>query len=127
MQGRTKMWHGPRQGVAPCARPPLGLGGVTAYTVALGARGRQVQALVLKEGTALVTTGSVLRPERRVRHSARVCRLQRHVALDSRPTPDNPVLVFGAPLVLAGLAMLACYLPARRATEIDPMAALRGE
>ena len=39
----------------------------------------------------------------------------------------DPVLLVGAPLLLAGLALLACYVPARRSMRIDPAVTLRME
>jgi len=116
----------------------IGLGGVTAYAVvrrrkeigirmALGARAGQVRGLVLREGTALVAVGSVAGVSGAL-VLARVFAAYSDVLAGSFGHPgNNPLLLVGAPLVLAGLAMLACYLPARRATRIDPVAALREE
>jgi hypothetical protein len=115
----------------------IGLGGVTAYTVAqrrkeigirmaLGARGRQVQGLVMREGTALVLVGTVFGFGGAMALRRAFAALSETLAKGFAQPPLHRSLLAGAPL-LSALALLACYLPARRATRIDPLAAVREE
>jgi predicted permease len=116
----------------------IGLGGVTAYAVAqrrkeigiriaIGARAGQVRNLVLREGIALVVCGSVVGFLCAVAIARGAASVTAQLASVFETRPDNPLLVVGAPLVLASVTLLACYLPARRAMRIDPAAALREE
>ncbi len=116
----------------------IGLAGVTAYAVtqrrkeigirmALGAKKSQVLRLVLREGTALVAVGSILGFAGAAVMARALSALVNIFASVMHTGTNDPRLIIGAPLLLAGLAMLACYLPARRSAQIDPLKALREE
>jgi ABC-type antimicrobial peptide transport system permease subunit len=86
-----------------------------------------VLRLVLREGTALITAGTVL-GFLGAFAMARVLSAVTSAFADAFKVGTNdPRLLLGAPLLLAAVAMLACYLPARRAAQIDPLTALRQE
>ena len=114
----------------------IGLAGVTAYAVAqrrkeigirmaLGARKGQVLLLVLREGAALVGVGTVL-GFLGAFALAKMLSAMTNVFVNSLTVgTDDPRLLVGAPLLLAAVAMLACYVPARRSAQIDPMKTLR--
>jgi len=110
----------------------IGIYGVISYTVAqrtgelgirlaLGAQTRDVLWLVLGKGAVLVFTGALLG----VAGAYGVSRLLIAV-IPSLPTRD-PLILALTGLILIVVAMIACYIPARRATRVDPLIALRSE
>jgi ABC-type antimicrobial peptide transport system permease subunit len=93
--------------------------------MALGARKNQVLGLVLREGLGLIVCGSVIGFLGAVVVARMVSAIAKEFADAFQIGVNDPRLLLGAPLLLAGIALLACYIPARRATEIDPLRALR--
>jgi len=116
----------------------IGLAGITAYSVAqrrkeiairmaLGASRSQVLRLVLREGTALVGVGTVLGFLGAI-SLVKILSSLTSIFVDAfRIGTNDPRLLVGAPVLLAAVAMLACYIPARRSAQIDPLKALREE
>ena len=116
----------------------IGLAGVTAYSVAhrrkeiairtaVGASKVQVLWLVLREGTALTTVGTVLGFLGAIGLAKALSALTSIFTDALRVGTDDPRLLVGAPFLLATVATLACYLPARRSNHVDPMKVLREE
>lgn len=114
----------------------IGLAGVTGYAVAqrrkeigirmaLGARKTQVLSLVLREGITLVAVGTVVGFLGAVALAKALTAITTVFSDAFSLGVGDPRLLIGAPVLLAGLALLACYIPARRATSIDPLQALR--
>ena len=108
----------------------VGLYGVMAYSVtqrrreigvrsALGASRAEVFRLVLREGMVLVCGGILLGLAAGFGLGSLMGRMLIGIG------PGDPVSLAGASLVLMVVAWMACYLPARSATRIDPMTALR--
>jgi len=110
----------------------IGIYGVMAYVVtqrtrevgirmALGASRRDVLKLVIGQGTVLIGTGSAIG----VIGSLALTRVMSGLLFGV--TSTDPFILAAVPLLLAGVALGACFVPARRATKVDPMVALRYE
>ena len=110
----------------------VGIYGMVAYRVnqrtqeigiciALGAQHRDVLRLVMKDGVKLTLLGIVLG----LVGATALTRLMVSLLFEVKPT--DPATLIGVALLLGAVALLACYLPARRALSVHPMTALRCE
>jgi putative ABC transport system permease protein len=89
--------------------------------IALGAQHRDVLRLVMKDGAKLALLGIAIG----LAGALALTRVMVSLLFEVKPT-DPPTLI-GVALLLAAVALLACYLPARRALRVHPMTALRCE
>lgn len=89
--------------------------------VALGAQRSNVLQLVLGQGIRLTVVGAITG----VLGSLVLTRLLKSELFGIKPT--DPVTLIGAAVLMLLVALAACYLPARRATRVDPLVALRHE
>lgn len=116
----------------------VGLAGVTAYSVArrgreigirlaLGAQRGDVLRLVMREGAVLVLIGSVFGLAGAWAGMRTMTGFLAEVSRIAGASTSDPKLLIGAPLLLAVLAMAACYVPARKSMRIDPAVTLRQE
>jgi hypothetical protein len=116
----------------------VGLAGVTAYSVArrgheigirmaLGATRMNVLALVLREGVAIVLFGTTVGLAVALAVTRALAAFVETLGSTTRTSISDPLLLLGAPTLLALVALAACYVPARRSSCIDPAVALRAD
>jgi putative ABC transport system permease protein len=89
--------------------------------LALGARRSALERLVLREGSRIIIAASGVGLVAAFA-AARLMRSQLYGV-----SAADPITFMVVPLVLASVALLATYIPARRAAKVDPMTALRQE
>jgi len=89
--------------------------------MALGASARQLVWQVTRQGLVLASTGAGIG----IVLALGLTRLLANFLYGV--SPFDPTTFVGVPLLLGLVALLACWLPARRATKVDPMTALRAE
>ena len=108
----------------------VGIYGLMAYSVsqrtheigvrlAIGAQRRDVLRLVLRDGARLTLVGIAIG----IIAALALTRLMASLLFEV--TPTDPATFASVALLLAVVALAACYIPARRAARVDPMVALR--
>jgi len=135
---RGALWTYAFIGVFGLILASVGLAGATAYSVtqrfreigirvALGARSADVLGLVMREGAVLVGMGTIIGFAGAWAGIRLLSAIMSKISRTAGTSASDPALLAGAPLLLAGLALLACYVPARRSLRIDPVVALHQE
>jgi putative ABC transport system permease protein len=110
----------------------IGIYGIVAYAVtqrtheigvrlALGAQRRDVVAMIVAQGMAMTAAGALVG----VVSALLLTRLMSSLLFGV--SAADPITFTAVPLLLAAVAFIACYVPARRATRVDPLVALRTE
>jgi ABC-type antimicrobial peptide transport system permease subunit len=113
----------------------VGLAGVTAYSVArrqheigirmaLGANRGNVLGLVMKEGAFMVLVGTGVGL---LVAGAGLRLMSGLFASVASTSTTDPHVMLGAPLLLGAIALIACYVPARKSASVDPATVLRSE
>jgi putative ABC transport system permease protein len=131
-QPRFRTWLLSAFAAAGLALTLIGIYGVISYSVsqrtqemairiALGAQAKDVRRLILKQGARLAVMGAAVG----ALGSLGLTRLLASQLFQVKPR--DPVTLIGAALLMLAVALCASYIPARRATKVDPMAALRSE
>jgi predicted permease len=135
---RSSSWTYGLIGIFGLVLSAVGLAGMTAYSVAqrareigiriaLGAQKGNVLGLVMKEGMRLVMAGTAIGMAGAWTGSRLLSAMNSSVGKVTSTSATDPTVLFGPPLLLAFLALLACYVPARKSMRIDPVVALRQE
>jgi putative ABC transport system permease protein len=89
--------------------------------MALGAQRGEVLLMVLRQGMKLILLGIVLGL------AASFAAMRIVASYLFGVTATDPVTFAGVPILLLIVVLLACFIPARRATRVDPLVALRYE
>jgi putative ABC transport system permease protein len=125
-------------GVFALVLAAVGLAGVTAYSVArrtheigirvaLGASRRNILGLVQRESAALFAVGDAVGLALALAMLRVLGSVLDALAQATQTSATDPAILVGAPALLVGLALAACYIPARKSVRLDPAAVLRSE
>jgi predicted permease len=135
---RSAAWTYGIIGIFGMVLASVGLAGMTAYSaaqrrreigirMALGARKGDVVRTMMQQGMLVIGIGTTIGLGFAWAGSRMLSAMNSSVGQVTATNTSDPIVLFGAPLLLGSVALLACYLPARKSSRVDPLLALREE